>query len=326
MGYLLFWGSYIDMKTTLAKRLPAVMMCAGLMLTAVACGTTDGSEAVSTSGSNGPTSATIKPYDVSGIKKDSAIAALVPSSVTDDSQLTVGMETSYAPAEFLESDGKTPTGYDVDLTNAIARVWGLKSNPTSASFDSIIPAIGSKYDLGISSFTITKDREQTVDMVSYYKAGMSYVVKKGNPEKVQATDMCGVSLGVQTGTIEEQEADTNSKKCTADGKKAIGVQSFKMQTDATTAVLTGKIDAFYADSPVAGYAIAQTGKQLQTVGEDEGVVPQGIVIKKGDRKLGEAVQKTMQKFIDDGTYGKILKHWGVQGGAITKAELNPAVE
>ncbi|MFT8357199.1 MAG: ABC transporter substrate-binding protein [Bifidobacterium aquikefiri] len=308
------------------RQLSAVLMCAGLMLTAVACGTTDESESGSADAKSGSANATIQPYNVNGIKKDPAIASLVPSSVTEDNQLTVGMETSYAPAEFLEADGKTPTGYDVDLTNAIARVWGLKPNPTSASFDSIIPAIGSKYDLGISSFTITKDREQTVDMVSYYKAGMSYVVKKGNPQKIDTKNMCGVSMGVQTGTIEEQEADTNSKKCAADGKKAMNVQSFKMQTDATTAVLTGKIDAFYADSPVAGYAVAQTGDQLQTVGEDEGVVPQGIVLKKGDTKLGEAVQKTMQKFIDDGTYGKILKHWGVQGGAIDKAELNPSVE
>lgn len=314
------------MKMKSAKQLSAALMCGGLMLTAIACGTTDGSQADSTSGSEGASSITIKPYDVSGIKKDSSIAALVPQSVAQDNELTVGMETSYAPAEFLQSDGKTPTGYDVDLTNALARLWGLKSNPTSASFDSIIPAIGSKYDLGISSFTITKDREQTVDMVSYYQAGMTYVVKKGNPQKIDANNMCGVSLGVQTGTIEEQEADANNKKCTTDGKKAMNVQSFKMQTDATTAVITGKIDAFYADSPVAGYAIAQTGHQLQSIGEDRGVVPQGIVMKKGERQLSQAVQKSIQKFINDGTYGKILKHWGVQSGAINKAELNPAVK
>ncbi|MFT8704810.1 ABC transporter substrate-binding protein [Bifidobacterium aquikefiricola] len=308
------------------KQLSAVLMCAGMMLTAVACGTTDAGSAGSAAAKSGSANATIQPYNVNDIKKDAEIASLVPSSVTEDNQLTVGMETSYAPAEFLKSDGKTPTGYDVDLTNAIARVWGLKSNPTSASFDSIIPAVGSKYDMGISSFTITKEREQTVDMISYYKAGMSYVVKKGNPQKIDTSNMCGVSLGVQTGTIEEQQADTDSKKCKADGKKAMNVQSFKMQTDATTAVLTGKIDVFYADSPVAGYAIAQTGGQLQTVGEGEGVVPQGIVTKKGDSKLDEAVRKTIQKFIDDGTYGKILKHWGVQGGAIDKAEINPSVE
>ena len=49
-------------------------------------------------------------------------------------------------------------------------------------------------------------------------------------------------------------------------------------------------------------------------------------IKKGDSATDEAVQKALQKLMDDGTYGKILKHWGAEGGAVTKAEINPKVE
>ena len=41
---------------------------------------------------------------------------------------------------------------------------------------------------------------------------------------------------------------------------------------------------------------------------------------RGDR---EAVQKAVQKLMDDGTYMKILKHWGVESGALDKAEINP---
>ncbi len=49
---------------------------------------------------------------------------------------------------------------------------------------------------------------------------------------------------------------------------------------------------------------------------------QGIAIKKGD-DTDKAVQKAMQKLMDDGTYMKILKHWGVESGALDKAEINP---
>ena len=31
----------------------------------------------------------------------------------------------------------------------------------------------------------------------------------------------------------------------------------------------------------------------------------------------------LQKLMDDGTYMKILKHWGVESGAVDKAEINP---
>ena len=40
----------------------------------------------------------------------------------------------------------------------------------------------------------------------------------------------------------------------------------------------------------------------------------------------EAVQKAIQKLMDDGTYKKILDTWGVSSGAVDKAEINPSVE
>ena len=97
----------------------------------------------------------------------------------------------------------------------------------------------------------------------------------------------------------------------------------QQQTDAATNVVTGKADVFYADSPVAGYAISQTDGQLEELGEVEGTIKQGIAIKKGDTQLAEAVQAAMQHLMDDGTYMKILKAWGVESGALDKAEINP---
>lgn len=42
-----------------------------------------------------------------------------------------------------------------------------------------------------------------------------------------------------------------------------------------------------------------------------------------DVDIAKAVQAALQKLMDDGTYMKILKHWGVENGAIDKAEINP---
>ncbi|MCI1805326.1 ABC transporter substrate-binding protein [Bifidobacterium psychraerophilum] len=303
------------------KGIASAMLSGALIVAMAGCGTTDSSES-SASGTSGA-GATPSAYDVSGISKDDAIASLVPSYIAKDGKLTVGMDTSYAPAEFLDSDGKTPIGYDVDLVNAISKVLGLTPDPQTATFDSIIPSIGTKYDIGVSSFTVTKERSEAVDFVTYFKAGMTYAVQKGNPQKVDATDLCGIKLGVQTGTTEEEEANSANKACTDKGKDAIDVQSYKQQTDVTTALVTGKVDALYADSPVTGYAIEQTGDKLQKLGEDQGVAPQAVAIKKGDSATDQAIQQAIQKLIDDGTYTKILKAWGAQSGAIEKAEINP---
>ena len=259
----------------------------------------------------------------SGVKKDEKIAKMLPSSVTKDGKLTVGMDTSYAPAEFLAADGKTPVGFDVDIAKALAGVFGLEADPETANFDSIIPAVGAKYDIGISSFTVTKERLEAVDFVSHFNAGSAWAVKKGNPNKVDTSDLCGKKVAVQTATMQETAANKMAKQCKADGKAEMDVISSKLQTDVTTNVVTGKADVFYADSPVAGYAISQTDDQLEAFGEDVGVTKEAVAIKKGDSDTAKAVQAAMQKLMDDGTYMKILKHWGVESGAVDKAEINP---
>ena len=256
------------------------------------------------------------------MQKDDDIAKLLPDYVTKDGKLTIGMDTSYAPAEFLAEDGKTPVGFDVDIAKALAQVFGLEADPETANFDSIIPSVGSKYDIGISSFTVTKERLEAVDFVSHFDAGSAWAVKKGNSNKIDVSDLCGKKVAVQTATMQETEANKMAKQCEADGKDKLEVISSKLQTDVTTNVVTGKADVFYADSPVAGYAIAQTDGQLEMLGKVEGVAPEGIVIKKGDSQMDEAVQKAVQKLIDDGTYLKILKYWGVEDGAIETSEIN----
>ena len=309
------------MQSTKLKSIMAIALSSAMLFATAACGTSDKADA-GTDSAKGSDAATITSYDVSSVEKDDTIAALLPESVTKDGKLTIGTNPSYAPAEFLDADGKTQIGYDMDLARAMGNIFGLETEIVSSNFDTIIPAIGSKYDLGIAAFTITKERMESVDFVSYFTAGMGYAVATGNPKN----DLCGLNVAVETGTVEEEAINKTAKQCKADGKKDITIQSSKQQTDATTAVVTGKADVFFADSPVVGYAIAQTDGQLEQLGKDFDEVPNAIAIKKGDSQTTEAVQKAMQKLMDDGTYTKILQHWGVESGALDKAEINPAVE
>ena len=302
------------------KTAAAFMLSVAMLATGAACGTSDDSDASASKSSS--KSSELTGYDVSGVKKDDAIAKMLPDYVTKDGKLTIGMDTSYAPAEFLAADGKTPVGFDVDIAKALAGVFGLEADPETANFDSIIPAVGAKYDIGISSFTVTKERLEAVDFVSHFNAGSAWAVKKGNPNKVDTSDLCGLKIAVQTGTTQEEEVNKGAEQCKADNKLDIQILSNKLQTDVTTNVVTGKADVFYADSPVAGYAIAQTDGELETLGKTEGIAPEGIVVKKGDQQMDEALQKALQKLINDGTYMKILKYWGVQDGAISKPEIN----
>lgn len=265
-------------------------------------------------------------FDPSSVAKDEALAALLPAQMKAKGTLNVGSDTSYAPAEFLGgSDGQTPLGYDVDIAKAIGATLGLETTVETSEFTGILPALGPKYDLGISSFTINPERSKTVNFVSYFNAGTQWAVQKGNPGDLSLEDICGKKIGVQTGTVQDPDVAAKSKKCTADGKKAIEIISLKSQTDITTRLVSGGIDAMAADSPVTGYAISQTGDSLETLGEVYDGAPQGIAIAKKDKELAEVIGKVMNKLMEDGTYSQILESWNNSAGALSKAEVNPVM-
>src|SRR5215211_6030187 len=137
---------------------------------------------------------------------DEALAAKVPAAIKSDGKIVIGTDATYAPSEFLDADGKTIVGFDVDLFNAVAAKLGLKTEWQSAKFDSIITGVDSgKYEMGISSFTINDERKQQVNMVSYFSAGTQWGTKTGNPNGVQPDGACGKKVAVQTNTVQDTE-------------------------------------------------------------------------------------------------------------------------
>ena len=256
---------------------------------------------------------------------DEALAAKVPAEVKSDGKILVGINAEYAPNEFLDTDGKTVVGWDVDLFNAVAAKLGLKTEYQPAKFDAIIPGLQSgKYEFGVSSFTINDERKQQVNMVSYFNAGTQWGTKKGNPNGVQPDDACGKKVAVQTATVQETEdLPKRQEACKSAGKPAITVGSYQDQGQATAAVVSGKEDAMLADSPVVAYAVKQTNGQLELLGDIYDAAPYGYVVNKDQTEFAQATADAVKALITDGTYKTILEKWGVQAGAIDNPAVNP---
>ncbi|MEU5258413.1 ABC transporter substrate-binding protein [Amycolatopsis sp. NPDC021455] len=262
--------------------------------------------------------------DAGTVAKDDALAAMVPAAVKSDGKIVVGQDQSYPPNEF--QDGGKATGFDVDLGTAIGQVLGVQMEFQNSSFDGIIPGIGAKkYEMGISSFSINADRLQSVDMISYYSAGTSLAVLKGNPDGLKVDDLCGKKIAVQKGTTQVEDLDKKNAACTGAGKPAIDVTQLQAQTDVNLALTAKRVQGELADSPVIDYAVKQTNGQLESVGAPYDTAPYGIVLPKNSGDFGKAVQGAIQKLIDSGAYKKILDKWGLNAaGAVTKSEINPA--
>jgi polar amino acid transport system substrate-binding protein len=303
------------------RSLPAALAAAALAVVLAGCGSGgDGSGAGGSGGSGGAASSAPA---VPTPTKDDALAAKVPASVSADGKLVFGTDASYPPNEFTDTDGRTIIGMDVDLGTAVAQKLGLQAEFQNSQFSGIIPGIdGARYEAGMSSFSITPDRTATVDMVSYFTAGTSLAVKKGNPDGLSPDNLCGKAIGVQAGTTQAEEVTTRNQDCQAKGQPPLQVTELQQQTDVTLALTSSRIVGMLADSPVAAYAVTTTNGAVEVVGAPYDTAPYGIVLKKGQGEFPQAVQGAVQALMDDGTYKAILDKWNVGNGAIPTSQIN----
>jgi polar amino acid transport system substrate-binding protein len=250
----------------------------------------------------------------------SSLASLVPAAVKSKGTLTVAMDATYPPDESIAKDGKTIEGFDVDFIKAVAAKLGLKTNLVNVTFDSIIPRIQSgQYDIGMSSFTDSKEREKTVDFVTYFQAGEGFYVKAGSSKKFTTLDsLCNAKVAVENGTTELDDANAQGKKC------KVTVLAFADQNQANLAVSSGRADVGFVDSQVAGYIVKQSNGQFEVSGEAFAVAPYGIALPKGNG-MAPAVQAAVKAMIADGSYMQLLTKWGVQDGAIKDSVINGAI-
>jgi polar amino acid transport system substrate-binding protein len=243
-------------------------------------------------------------------------------------KISIATDASYAPNEFKQN-GQI-VGFDVDLGAAIAKKLGVTPNVQDVTFDNILPAIKSgKYDISLSSFTDNKEREASVDFVTYYSAGTGLMVKAGNPLKLLPDDLslCGQKVAVEKGTVQEDElkpAGARTKKCKDGGKPAPQALSFDKQEQANLALSSGRANAVLADSPVAAYAAKESGGKFTISGNAYDTAPYGIMIPKNEPALRDGVLKAVKDMVADGTYKQIIDKWGLAAGAITDPKVNGA--
>ncbi|WP_068165931.1 ABC transporter substrate-binding protein [Rhodococcus phenolicus] len=268
------------------------------------------------------TESTVPPGDRIRAEKVDAIASQLPASIAASGQIKVGSNPPYAPNEFKDDDG-TVVGYAVELLDAIGDVLGVTMTISEADFDRIIPAVQSgTFDMGSSSFTDTKEREKTVDFVTYFSAGVQWAQRVG--DDVDPDDACGLRVAVQTTTYEDtDEVPAKNDACLAAGKPPIDKVKYDSQDEATTALILGRVDALSADSPVTAYAIERSDGRLATAGDVFDAAPYGFVVAKGS-PLGPVLQQAVQELIDSGVYAQIAERWGLEDGMIDTAQINAA--
>ncbi len=311
-----------------------VSLVIGTVLLVAACGS-----------SSSPSSAPGTGSALAKVTKQASVAAEVPSSL-QGTVLQIATDATYAPNEYISTTTGDIVGWDVQLGDAICKVMGEACTFNNVTFDDIIAQLKAstpseqaggdkpRYQFSVSSWTPTAKREQQgIDFITYYQAGEQWLVRPGGPTINSAVDMCGHKVAVEAGTVEESDAwgfmgedvggkpisgDTNN--CQAAGKPNITVDSYQGQTDANTALISGRDDFGWADQPIADYQVKATNGKVKLGGKPCSIAPYGIAIVHGSA-LESAIQDALKYLIQSGSYGKLLSSWDVQSGAIPASSV-----
>jgi len=307
--------------------LTAAVVAVALAVTLAACGSSSGGGGASNSASPAASS-----FNVANVKADSSLNALLPGAIKSAGTIRVATNIPYAPWEMYTAVGsKQATGIDYDLSQAIAARLGVKASFDQTAFDSIIPALlAGKEDMVMASMFDNAERQKQLDFVDYANDGYGILVPAANPGNIHTVDdLSGQPVAVQSGTSQIGELQKLNAKFTAAGKAPVKILQFPQDSDALLAVTSGKAVAQMDDQSVAAYTVKTFGGgSTFTLVNDPSVASSfanaiiGVGVPKTDTQLRDAVQKSLQSLIDDGTYAQILNKYGEGSLAVTAAQLN----
>lgn len=249
--------------------------------------------------------------------------SLLPAAVAEKGKLIVGSDIEYPPFESYAADGKTVVGIDREVADGLGKELGVSLVFENSPFDALIPGLASKrYDMAMSAMTDTGPREEQVDFVDYLKAGGGIMLPAANPHHVKTPgDLCGLNVAIDKGTTEVEDAQVQSKKCVAAGKKPLNVAIYPGNNQMVLALQSGRADVAMIDS-VSGSPIAQASKGALIALPPYNQSLFGIVFPKGATQLEKAVQQALTKMAADGSYQKIFVKYGLPNAPLDKFPIN----
>jgi len=245
-----------------------------------------------------------------------------PTDLLTPGVLTVGSDTSYPPQEYIDPTTHKAAGFDVDLITAMAKLMGLQAKIVDTKFATIIDdLVARRFDVVISAVSITPVRQKNVDFVPYLNAGESLLVQKGNPKHIQSTDdLCGLAVGVQEGTIEQGVLQSSSDNCKEQEKPAIKIIAQQDQMAVIQLLATNRAVATYQDSPVTDYYSKQNPDLFEGAGSAFAPGPEGIVVRKNDPSMFNAIQTAYQQVKVANTYHQLIFKWGLTNEELAAAD------
>ncbi len=215
----------------------------------------------------------------------------------------VAADIPWAPFEMVTNNGEF-FGFDLDAIRMIAIVAGFEVEILNTGFDVIIQnVITGKADLGVSGFTITAEREETIDFSApYYLSNQAVVIRKDSGLNI-ITAMAGLgtrkAVGAQNGTTGFIFVEDELQGAGLD----IEIKGYEFYPTAILDLVNGRLDAVIQDEPASQSSISAYPDLLMIAGIINTSEYFGFLVAPGDPqgllpRINDAVSELGLKVID----------------------------
>ena len=222
--------------------------------------------------------------------------------------LLVGNDNTYPPMEYVDEKTGATIGFDIDLSNAIAKKMGRKAKIVNTAWDSIFAGLDAgKYDVIISSTSITQERLDTLSMSDPYIANQQIIICRKNDKDpvVAVKQLKGKKVGVQVSTTADDACQYYMNEEGID----MDLKQFDGMTEAFVALEGESVDCVVTDLVVGNFYVAKQGNKFQVTCKELTNEPIGITAAQNNPGMAVEMNKALEELKKDGTLAKISKKW-----------------
>lgn len=215
--------------------------------------------------------------------------------LSEEGKLYMTTNAEFAPYEYYE--GKEIVGIDIDIAKAIADKLNAELIINDIAFDSILSEVSAgKADIALAAMTNTQDRRKNVDFSDTYATAKQVIIVKNDSDIKNSDDLVGKVIGVQLGTTGDIYASDIEN---------VTMERYGKGFELTQALSQGKVDAVIVDESPAKFYI-QSYPELSILEEAFADEEYAVVIKKGNIKLVESINKALKELKEEGKLDEIV--------------------